>query len=250
MPEEIIMIISALFILIVGLIIEKKVNKITIYDYEKGVRFHKGKFHDLVGPGRYTYFKTVTSWEVFDIRQSVMQINGQEILSSDNVNVKISLAVKYKITDPQLLISQYKNYYEYLYVTIQFKLREVVSSLEIDEVLKNRNTISERIRNLLFEDKSLSGLIIHSVDLKDIMLTGDIKKVYAEAIKVKKEALVSLEKARGEMATLRCLANAAKMLEKNPELVKLRIIQTIESTQGNTFIVDSNYQVGEVREKK
>jgi hypothetical protein len=78
------------------------------------------------------------------------------------------------------------------------------------------------------------------------MLSGEMKKVYAEAIKVKKEALISLEKARGEMATLRSLTNAAKMMEKNPELVKLRLIQTIEVSKGNTFIIDTNPQVKEV----
>ncbi|MED4228732.1 hypothetical protein [Neobacillus cucumis] len=77
-----------------------------------------------------------------------------------------------------------------------------------------------------------------------------MKKVFTDAIKVRKEALNSLEKARGEMATLRSLANAAKMMEKNPELVKLRLIQTIESSQGNTFILDTNYQVKEVSGEK
>jgi hypothetical protein len=77
------------------------------------------------------------------------------------------------------------------------------------------------------------------------MLSGEMKKVYAEAIKVKKETLISLEKARGGMATLRSLANAAKMMEKNPELVKLRLIQTIEVSKGNTFIIDTNPQVKE-----
>jgi hypothetical protein len=77
------------------------------------------------------------------------------------------------------------------------------------------------------------------------MLSGEMKKVYAEAIKVKKEALISLEKARGGMATLRSLTNAAKMMEKNPELVKLRLIQTIEVSKGNTFIIDTNPQVKE-----
>jgi hypothetical protein len=77
------------------------------------------------------------------------------------------------------------------------------------------------------------------------MLSGEMKKVYAEAIKVKKETLISLEKARGEMATLRSLTNAAKMMEKNPELVKLRLIQTIEVSKGNTFIINTNPQVKE-----
>lgn len=101
MPGEIITIICAAALLIVGIIIEKSFSKITIYDYEKGVRFHKGKFKDVVGPGNYRFYKASTRLEVFDMRQTLMQINGQELLSADQASIKISLAVKYQITDPK-----------------------------------------------------------------------------------------------------------------------------------------------------
>lgn len=121
----------------------------------------------------------------------------------------------------------------------------MISSFDLEEILANRKNLSERVKELLMEDTSLSGFSIHAVDVKDMMLSGELKKVYAEAIKVKKEALISLEKARGEMATLRSLANAAQMMRKNPELVKLRLIHTIEASKGNTFIIDTNQRVHE-----
>lgn len=249
--QEIIIIISAIILLIVGRLIEKGLfSRVTIFEYEKGVRFHKGKFRDIVGPGKYTYLNSVTRLEVFDLRPTIMQISGQELLSADNVSVKISIAAIYQITDPQAIISQYKDFSGNLYMMIQFKLREVISTLEIDTLLINRKNITDRVKDLLSEEKSLSGVMIHSVELKDIMLSSDLKKTFTEAIKVKKEALISLEKARGEMATLRSLANAAKMIENNPELMKLRLIQTIESSQGNTFIIDTNQQVKDVSGEK
>jgi regulator of protease activity HflC (stomatin/prohibitin superfamily) len=248
---EIITIILVFIILILGRIIVKRlISSVTIFDYEKGVRFHKGKFQDIVGAGKYTYLNSLTRLEVFDMRPSIIKINGQELLSADNVSVKISLAVKYEITDPQAIISRYENYHEYLYLSIQLKIREVISSIEMDEILINRKSINDRVKDLLFADDSLSGFLIHSVELKDIMLSADMKKVFAETVKVKKEALISLEKARGEMATLRSLANAAKMLEKNPDLMKLRLIQTMESSQGNTFIIDTIHHVREISEGK
>jgi regulator of protease activity HflC (stomatin/prohibitin superfamily) len=243
---EIIMIVFAVIILFVGRMIEKRlVTRVTIFEYEKGVRFYKGKFKDIVGPGKYTYLNSSTRIDVFDMRPSILAVNGQDLLSKDNVSVKISLAVNYQITEPQALIFQYEDFHGNLYMNTQFKLREVISTVELDEILINRKNISDRVKDLL-EDQSLKGLVIHSVEIKDIMLSADMKKVFSDVIKVRKEALNSLEKARGEMATLRSLANAAKMMEKNPELVKLRLIQTIESSQGNTFIIDTNYQVREV----
>jgi regulator of protease activity HflC (stomatin/prohibitin superfamily) len=102
--------------------------------------------------------------------------------------------------------------------------------LEIDDILTKGQDINNRMKDLLMNDSSLPGLSILSVDLKDIMLSGELKKAYAEVIKVRKEAQASLEKARGETATLRSLANAAKMSENNPELARLRLIQTIEAS--------------------
>ena len=235
-----IMIIALVIILIFLLFILTKrlIKTITIFQYERGIKFHKGKFQEVVGPGKYTYFTSTTHLEIFDMRPAILQLNGQELLTADNVSVKISLAVKYQILDPQALISEYQNFQDYLYMSIQFKLREVISSIEMDELLKSRQKINDDVRNLLLEDKSLIGFSIHSVDLKDFMLSAELKKVYSEVLKAKKEALSLLEKARGETATLRSLANTAKMLENNPELAQLRLIQTIEASQGNTFIID------------
>ncbi|MFX3623608.1 MAG: slipin family protein [Ectobacillus sp.] len=221
----------------------------TIHEYERGVKFHKGKFSGLVGPGKYTYLNSAVRLEVFDMRSTILLLNGQELLSADNISVKVSLAVRYQIVDPQTLLSHHENFHNYLYMAAQLKIREVVSSLQIDEVLSNRKLINNRFRELMLEDGSLAGLVIQSADVKDIMVSAELKKVFAEALKAKKEALASLEKARGEIATLRSLANAAKMMEKNPELMKLRFIHVMESSQGNTFVVDTN-QIKEARGEK
>jgi regulator of protease activity HflC (stomatin/prohibitin superfamily) len=237
--EEIIeFIIIAALMFAVALVVTKFFKTITIFEYERGVKFHNGKFREILGPGKYYYFTASTRIEVFDIRPAILQLNGQELLSADQITVKISLAVKYQITNPQALISDYQDYQEYLYTNTQFILREVISSIEMDKLLESRKTISENIKTYLVEDKSVAGLSILSVNLKDFMLSAELKKAYLEVIKAKKEALSLLEKARGEAATLRSLANTAKMLENNPELAKLRLIQTIETSKGNTFMID------------
>ncbi|CEG27108.1 slipin family protein [Bacillus sp. B-jedd] len=224
------------------IILSKMVTTLMVYEYERGVKFRKGKFSEVVGPGKYTYLNSVTRIDVFDLRPSIIQVNGQEVLTGDHVSVKISLTAQYQIIDPKELISRYENYSEHLYTTIQLKLREVISSMELDQVLANRQEINERVKDLVVDETTLAGLVVHSVELKDIMLPSDLKKAFAEALKAKKEAQASLEKARGEMATIRSLANAAKMMEKNPELLQLRLIQTMDSSQGNTFIIDTNQQ--------
>jgi regulator of protease activity HflC (stomatin/prohibitin superfamily) len=214
----------------------------TIYDYEQGVKFENGKYSGVVGPGRYTFRNANTRLEIFDMRPVILQINGQDLLSADNVSIKLSIVTNYQINEPHTLLSNYENYHDYLYTNVQLKLREIISSLEIETILSNRKIIKDQLSEFVNSDFSMAGLSIISIDLKDIMLSAELKKAYLEVVKVKKEALASLEKARGEMATLRSLANAAKMLEKNPELMKLRLIQTLEISKGNSFIIDTNHQ--------
>ncbi|MFC0187158.1 slipin family protein [Fictibacillus aquaticus] len=213
-------------------------KSVTIFEYERGVRFHNGKLTEVAGPGKYRYFSTTTRIEVFDMRPQILQINGQEVLTADNVTVKISLAVGYRVIDPKVLLTQYNDYAEYVYTTCQLKLREVISSIEMDDVLSSRRTLNEAIKELVLQEGSLVGLEIISLDIKDMMMSAELKKVFTEVVRTRKEALASLEKARGETATLRSLAKAAKMIENNPELAKLRLLHTIESSQGNTFMID------------
>lgn len=234
---------TALYLIVILVLffgIKKFFNSITIYEYERGIKFYQGKFKEIVEPGKYTYFTTSTRIDVYDMRPAILQINGQELLSADHVNVKISMAIKYQIIDPKVIVSEYQDFQENLYMNVQLKLREVISTLEIDQLLANRQHINDRVKDLLLEDQSLNGLSIQAVDVKDIMLSAELKKVYSEVVRAKKEALAALEKARGESATLRSLANSAKMLANNPELAQLRLIQTIETSKGNTFIINAS----------
>ncbi|MET3728209.1 regulator of protease activity HflC (stomatin/prohibitin superfamily) [Fictibacillus halophilus] len=217
--------------------IKKFFASVTVYEYERGVKFHHGAFQEIVGPGKHKYSPASSEIMVFDMRPTIMQLNGQELLTADHLSVKISVAVKYQITDPQILISEYEDYEEHVYMNVQLKLRDVVSSLELDDLLGKRNEVNDSFENLLVE-KSFAGLSILSVDIKDIMLSAELKKAFLEVIKAKKEAQSSLERARGEAATLRSLVNSAKLLENNPVLAKLRLMNTIENSKGNTFVID------------
>lgn len=111
-----------------------------------------------------------------------------------------------------------------------------MATMELDEALDNRNSIAQAI-SLALKPDFMPGLKVLTVEIKDLMLPADLKKVYADVVKARKEGQAALERARGEAATLRNLANTARMMEKNPELLKLRLIQTMESTQGNTYHV-------------
>ncbi|MGD6962324.1 slipin family protein [Fictibacillus phosphorivorans] len=247
---EYLVVIGFVFIVVFAIlsIIKKFFASVTVYEYERGVKFKYGAFQELVGPGKHKYSPASTEIMVFDMRPTIMQLNGQELLTADQLSVKISVAVNYQITDPQILISEYEDYEEHVYMNVQLKLRDVVTSLELDDLLSKRNEVNESLQQLLV-DNAFAGLTILSVDIKDIMLSAELKKAFLEVIKAKKEAQSLLERARGEAATLRSLANTAKILENNPELAKLRLMNTIENSKGNTFVVDMANSTHSIKEQ-
>lgn len=222
--------------LVIGLLWRRYRQAMIIFDYQRGLKYVNGQPPELLEPGRYSYFSHNTRIEAFDMRSILIQISGQDVLCRDKVGIKVSLSATYQIVDPKILMAGYEDYYDHLYHHLQIALRDTMATMELDEALDNRNSIAQAI-SLALKPDFMPGLKVLTVEIKDLMLPADLKKVYADVVKARKEGQAALERARGEAATLRNLANTARMMEKNPELLKLRLIQTMESTQGNTYHV-------------
>jgi len=229
-------VIIAILLLIVSLF-RKVLVKTTIYEYERGLKYEKGQFKEVLEPGQYWNFGLTTSIEVIDIRPTVLTISSQEVLTQDSIPVKMSLISNYEIIDPYVATVKVNNYYDSLYSTLQLSLRQIVGSMKLDELLEKRNGIGESLLEISQSKAAELGLQLHSVDLKDLILPPDLKKAYIQVIKSQKEGLAALEKARGETAALRNLANAARMLENNPMLLQLRLLQSVGESSGNTLVV-------------
>lgn len=224
-------------LLILAAVIKAYFDRVIIFEYERGIRYHKGKFTGILKPGAYWSFRFNSLILKADTRPMFLTIPGQEILTDGNISVKISLLVKYRIADLEKAYVKSSDWHEAMYAFLQLNLRRFVASLPLDELLKNR---SDLIENLLAEATgplSESGIELISVDVKDIMLSADIKKAYTQILLAKQDGLAALEKARGETAALRNLANAAKILENNPALYQLRLLQSLSETKGSTLVL-------------
>jgi hypothetical protein len=112
-----------------------------------------------------------------------------------------------------------------------------VSSRSLEDLLAGRADIGPKVLEAAVEPALAFGVKVSSVDVRDVMLPGDLKRIFAQEVSARKEGLAALEKARGETAALRNLANAARMIEDNPALVQLRILQHLGATSGNTVVL-------------
>ena len=237
---------------VVALIVKLLTKRITVFEYERGLKYKKGKFQSVLNPGRYWHLPSKTSIHKVDIRPSYASISGQEVLSSDGVTIKVSLAVNYEVTDPNVAINKVQNYHDALYLELQLALRQIIASMDIDAVLNSRSEIQTKLTDMTTAKIAELGLKLHSASVKDIMFPGKLKELFAQVVNAKKEGLAALERARGETAALRNLANAAKMVESNPSLLQLRLLQALGQSSGSTLVlgVTGNGQMVPVRTQK
>ena len=227
---------SILLIVLLALFLKFGIRRITILEYEKGLMYIKGKFRKMLEPGQYWYTPLSTIIHKLDIRPRFVSITGQEVLSADGVTLKVSLAANYEITDLVAATTKAQSFQDALYLELQLALREIIGSADIDAILKSRSEFSKKLMEMTESKAQDLGLRLISVNLKDILFPGKLKEVFAQVVSARKEGLATLEKARGEMAALRSLANAAKMIESNPNLIQLRLVQALGQSSGNSLV--------------
>jgi regulator of protease activity HflC (stomatin/prohibitin superfamily) len=216
------------------------VQRTVVHEYENGLLYKHGKLIRLLGPGTYHLLKTWNEVTVIDMRKRIVTVGAQELLSSDNIPFKASVAVAFRVTDPQKTVTKVQNYTEVLYLAVQLALRSAVRNLSIDQVLTSKLDIAQQLREAVQPQSEECGLALELIDVKDIMLGADVRKIFAETLRAQKEGQAALERARGESASLRNLANAARMLDDNPALLNLRVLQAMSAGSngaGHTLVL-------------
>lgn len=198
-----------------------------------GLLYHKGKFVGLLGPGRHIrwgrYYHIVTQ----DTRKGLLAVPGQEVLTADNVGLKLSLMVTYQVTEPIKAAHETQHWNTDLYNQAQIALRGVISGIAAEALLSSRLDVSGQLIARVQPEAAKIGITVHAIEVKDVMLPGELKRAFAEVLKARQEGQAALERARGETAALRNLANAARLMEGNPALMNLRLMQSVSAAQGS-----------------
>lgn len=233
---------SALIILLVlglGLVLLVKLSRlkrVIVYEYQRGLKYKKGRYVATLDPGLYWISTGFSLIVPVDIRPEFLTIPGQDVLSADGVTVRISLAAEFQVIDPNLAINKTANFRGNLYLILQMALREIVCKEPIDALLENRTGIGGKLMEMVSAKAAGMGVKLLSADVKDMMFPGEMKKAFAQVVKAQKEGQAALERARGETAALRSLANAARTMDDNPNLLQLRALQALADSSGNMLV--------------
>ncbi|HEX8818457.1 MAG TPA: slipin family protein [Archangium sp.] len=202
--------------------------------------YRQGRFVRVLTPGAYWFWRRGHTTQEVDVRQRSLTVPGQEVLSQEQVGLKVSVAARFTVVAPEQALHRVQSYTDALYLTVQLALREEVARHPLEELVSGRLDLGQRMRERVAEQARAFGLSVEAVEVKDVMLPADLRRAFSEALKARKEAQGRLEKARGESASLRHLANAARMVEQNPSLLNLRMLQTLEgagTSSGHTFVL-------------
>lgn len=243
-----------IFIWLVGIILFiilasiKQVNQ-----YQKGVKFTFGKFTGLMDPGWRLVVPIFQSYVKVDLRVKAVDVPSQEAITKDNISIAVNAVIYYKVHEADKAILQVENYYYAITQLAQTTMRNAVGKVELDDLLSQRDKVSEGIRGVIDAASDPWGIKVNNVELKDIILPKGMKRTIGKQAEAEREKRAIIIKAQGEAAAAENMAKAAKILSERPGALHLRTLQTlndISSDQSNTIVFAIPLEILRAFEKK
>ena len=210
-----------------------------INEYERGILFTFGKFSKVLEPGWKIVLPIIQSYRKVDIRTKAVDVPEQETITKDNVSIRINAVIYYKVFDAGKAICEVQDFYYAVSQLAQTTMRNVVGSVTLDELLSEREKISDGICQVIDKATDPWGVKVENVELKDVSLPEEMKRVIAKAAEAEREKQAILTKAAGEVEAANSLAEAANKMGSTPGALHLRTLSTLNdlsSDQSNTII--------------
>lgn len=210
-----------------------------INEYERGILFTFGKYSKVLSPGWHLVLPIVQFYKKIDIRTKAVDVPEQDAITADNVSIRINAVIYYKIFDAGKAICEVENFYYAVGQLAQTTMRNIVGSVTLDQLLSDREKISTEICEVIDKATDPWGVKVENVELKDIALPEEMKRVLAKAAEAEREKAAVITKAQGEVEAAENLAKAANTMGSTPGALHLRTLATINdlsSDQSNTII--------------
>lgn len=210
-----------------------------INQFERGLLFTCGRFTKVLEPGWRLVIPIFQTYRKVDIRTKAVDVPEQETITKDNVSIKINAVIYYKVFDAGKAICEVEDFYYAVSQLAQTTMRNIVGSVTLDELLSEREKISAEICQVIDKATDPWGVKVENVELKDVSLPEEMKRVIAKAAEAEREKLAVITKAKGEVEAADNLAKAATVMGNTPGALHLRTLATLNdlsSDQSNTVI--------------
>ena len=199
-----------------------------INQYERGVILRLGKYSRTLSPGFRVIIPYIDKMIKVDVRTTPMDIPKQEVITRDNVTVNVDAVVYARVIDAQKAVLETTNYRYATSTFAQTALRDVTGNFDLDQLLSERDRISQQIREIVDTQTDQWGIDIESVKLQNLELPSDMKRAMAKQAEAERERRAAIISAEGEKSAATAVAEAARMLAETPGGINIRTLQTLE----------------------
>ncbi|MCD6318788.1 slipin family protein [Candidatus Aerophobetes bacterium] len=228
----------AIFLIIIGIIILMASVRV-VSEYERGVIFRLGRLIGAKGPGLFFLIPIVDRMVKVSLRTSNFDVQPQEVITKDNVPVKVNAVIYFRVIDPTKAVVEVENFRFATLQIAQTTLRGVVGEIELDDLLSKREKLNERLQSIIDEQTDPWGIKVSVVEVKEIEIPDTMKRAMARQAEVERERRAKVINAQGEFQAAEKLSQAAEILGHYPQAIQLRYLQTLSdiATEQNSTIV-------------
>ncbi len=219
------------FILFVVILLASAIK--VLREYERGVVFQLGRFWKVKGPGLILVIPVIQQMVRVDLRTLVFDVPTQDVISKDNVSVKVNAVIYFRVIDPQKAIINVENYYDATNQLAQTTLRSVLGQHELDEMLSERERLNHDIQSILDAQTDIWGIKVANVEIKHVDLDESMIRAIAKQAEAERERRAKIIHAEGEMQAAEKLVQAAGKLAEQPQAIQLRYLQTLTEVAGD-----------------
>ncbi len=225
--------------IVIGLIILFLLAMLKVLrEYQRGVIFLLGRFYRVKGPGLIIVVPIIQQMVRVDLRTIVMDVPSQDVISRDNVSVKVNAVVYFRVIDPERAIIQVEDFYMAISQLAQTTLRSVLGQHELDEMLAERERLNADIQGILDQQTDAWGIKVANVEIKHVDLDESMIRAIAQQAEAERARRAKVIHAEGEMQASEKLMEAARILQQQPQSLQLRYLQTLtEIAQGKSSTI-------------
>ncbi|HIP63162.1 MAG TPA: slipin family protein [Archaeoglobus profundus] len=211
-----------------------------VREYERGVIFRLGRLVGARGPGLFFVIPIIETMVKVDLRTITYDVPTQEVITKDNVTVRVNAVVYYRVVDPEKAVTEVMDYKYATAQIAQTTLRSVIGQAELDELLSEREKLNVKLQKIIDEATNPWGVKVTAVEIKDVELPEEMKRIMAMQAEAERERRAKIIRADGEYQAARKLLEAAQILEQSRSALMLRVLQTlneVSTNQANTIIL-------------
>lgn len=224
-------------LIIIGFIVLISIRQVN--QYQKGVKFMLGKYVGLMEPGWRIIWPIIQSYRKIDLRVKAVDVPNQEAITKDNISVSVNAVIYYKVREADKAVLEVEDFYYAISQLAQTTMRNAVGQVELDELLSQRDRVSENIRSIIDKASDPWGIKVNNVELKDVTLPEEMKRVIGKQAEAEREKRALIIKAEGEVIAANNMAKAARTMTEAKGALHLRTLQSINdisSDKSNTIV--------------